>query len=185
MVFLLGHHTHERKTSYLLFPYEGDRVDAGVEVELAEQVTTNTAIIYFSNIYKIAMREGAIRTLDDDDLEFVYLLRSLGVQRNVAKVIIYLAAVGEAKSREIEHGCDLRQPEISIAMRELRRKNWISEREVKTEGKGRPSKVYVLTTPVDEIIKSIEDEKLKVTDEAMESIQKLRDLAAVGSKVSE
>ena len=127
------------------------------------------------------MREGAIRTLDDDELEFVYLLRSLGVQRNVAKVITYLAAAGESTSREIERGCDMRQPEISIAMRELRRKNWISEQEVKGEGKGRPSKVYVLTTPADEIIKSIEDERRKESDEAMESIQKLRDLAAIES----
>ena len=131
------------------------------------------------------MREGAIRTLDDDELEFVLLLRSLGVHRNVAKVITYLAAVGEAKSREIEHGCNMSQPEISIAMRELRRKNWISEREVKTEGKGRPSKVYVLTTPADEIIKSIEEERRKKSDESMESILKLRDLTAALSKVSE
>ena len=131
------------------------------------------------------MREGTIRTLDDNDLEFVHLLRGLGVNRNVAKFITYLAAAGESTSREIERGCDMRQPEISIAMRELRHKNWVGEREVKTEGKGRPSKVYVLTTPVDEIIKSIEDERRKESEESLESIQKLRDLAAVGSKVSE
>jgi predicted transcriptional regulator len=143
----------------------------------------DTATIYICDIYKAAMREGAIRTLDDDDLEFVHLLHGLGVNRNVAKVIIYLAGVGEAKSREIERGCDMRQPEISIAMRELRHKNWVGEQEVKTEGKGRPSKVYVLTTPADEIIKSIEDERRKESDESMRSIKKLRDLAAAGSKL--
>jgi predicted transcriptional regulator len=145
----------------------------------------DTAIIYIRNIYKTAMRVGAIRTLDDDDLEFVHLLHGLGVNRNVAKAIIYLAGVGEAKSREIERGCDMRQPEISIAMRELRHKNWVGEREVKTEGKGRPSKSYVLTTSIDEVIGSIEDERRKESEESLESIQKLRDLAAVGSKVSE
>jgi len=130
------------------------------------------------------MREGTVRTLDDDELEFVLLLRSLGVHRNVAKVITYLTAVGEAKSREIEHGCDMRQPEISIAMRELRRQNWISEREIKGEGKGRPFKTYVLTTPVDRIIKSIEEERRKESDETMESIQKLRDLAGAGARLA-
>jgi predicted transcriptional regulator len=79
----------------------------------------------------------------------------------------------------------MRQPEISIAMRELRHKNWISEQEIKTEGKGRPSKSYVLTTSIDEVIGSIEDERRKESEESLESIQKLRDLAAVGSKVSE
>jgi predicted transcriptional regulator len=70
-------------------------------------------------------------------------------------------------------------------MRELRHKNWISEQEIKTEGKGRPSKSYVLTTSIDEIIGTIEEERRKESEESLESIQKLRDLAAVGSKVSE
>lgn len=41
-------------------------------------------------IYKTSMRMGAIRTLDDNDLEFVHLLQDLGVNHNVAKVITYL-----------------------------------------------------------------------------------------------
>ena len=131
------------------------------------------------------MQEGIIRTLDNDDLEFVHLLHGLGVNRNVAKVITYLAAAGESTSREIERGCNMRQPEISIAMRELRHKNWVDEREVKTEGKGRPSKAYVLTTPIGEIIGTIEEERRKESEKSLESIQKLRDLAASGSKVAE
>ena len=47
------------------------------------------------------MREGVAKMLDDDDHEFVALLHSLGVQRNVAKVITYLAFAGESTSREI------------------------------------------------------------------------------------
>lgn len=124
------------------------------------------------------MREGVAKVLDDDDHEFVDLLHSLGVQRNVAKVITYLAVAGESTSREIELGSDLRQPEVSIAMRTLRRENWVREWEVKSGGNGRPSKVYALSTPLDEIIGSIEDEKQKKSAEAMESIQKLKDLAS-------
>ena len=124
------------------------------------------------------MREGAVKVLDDDNLEFVDLLHSLGVQRNVAKVITYLAGSGEVTSREIERGTDMRQPEVSIAMRTLRRENWVHEWEVKSGGNGRPSKVYTLITPLDEIIRSIEDEKRKKSAEAMERIQKLKDLAS-------
>ena len=126
------------------------------------------------------MREGVAKMLDDDDHEFVALLHSLGVQRNVAKVITYLAFAGESTSREIEYGTDMRQPEVSIAMRALRRENWVDEKDVKSgEGKGRPHKVYALSTPVDEIISSIEEERRKESAEAMESIQKLKDLASV------
>jgi len=125
------------------------------------------------------MREGVAKVLYDDDHEFVDLLHSLGVQRNVAKVITFLAVAGEATSRDIERGSGLRQPEVSIAMRTLRRENWVDERDVKSgEGKGRPSKVYALSVSVDEIIKIIEEERQKEIGEAMESIQKLKELAS-------
>jgi predicted transcriptional regulator len=125
------------------------------------------------------MREGVAKVLDDDDHEFVDLLHSLGVQRNVAKVITFLAVAGEATSRDLERGTDMRQPEVSIAMRTLRRENWVDEKDVKSnEGKGRPHKVYTLSTPVDEIISHIEEESRKESAEAMENIRKLKDLAS-------
>ena len=124
------------------------------------------------------MREGVVEMLDDDNLEFVHLLASLGVQRNVAKVITYLAVAGESTSKEIERGTGLRQPEVSIAMRTLRRENWIDEHEAKGEGKGRPHKVYPLITPVDEIISHIEEERRKESAETMQSIQKLKELVS-------
>ena len=125
------------------------------------------------------MREGLAKVLDDEDYEFVELLHSLGVQRNVAKVITFLAIAGESTSREIERGTDMRQPEVSIAMRTLRRENWVDEKDVKSsESKGRPHKVYTLITPLDEIIRSIEDAKRKKSAEAMESIRKLKELVS-------
>lgn len=122
------------------------------------------------------MIESTLRVLDDEDWEFANILRSLGMNRNVAILITYLSSVGEATSREIELGAGLRQPEVSIAMRDLRDKNWIREREVQSGGKGRPSLVFTLATPISEIIKHIEDEKLREHAEFMESIRKLKEL---------
>jgi predicted transcriptional regulator len=48
------------------------------------------------------MKESTVKVLDDKDLEFAETLRSLGVQRNVAILITYLANVEEASSRDIE-----------------------------------------------------------------------------------
>ncbi|MDF0591893.1 ArsR family transcriptional regulator [Candidatus Methanocrinis natronophilus] len=133
------------------------------------------------------MQEGAIRELDDGDLEFASLLNRLGVKRNVAKLITFLAAAGgESTSREIEHGCGMRQPEVSIAMRTLRRESWVSEREVRRgEGKGRPHKSYTLVTPIDEIVARLEDERQKQSHETMENIQRLKDLAPTAGRVGE
>jgi predicted transcriptional regulator len=122
------------------------------------------------------MRESTVKILDDKDMEFVETLRSLSVPRNVATLITFLANVDEASSREIEMGSDLRQPEVSIAMRTLRDNQWIVEREIKREGKGRPMKVYSLHAGIDEIIKHFEEEKLHESAQAMESIQRLKQL---------
>ena len=122
------------------------------------------------------MRESTVKILDDKDMEFVETLRSLGVPRNVATLITFLANVEEASSREIEMGSDLRQPEVSIAMRTLRENNWIEEKEIKREGKGRPMKVYALHATIDDIIKHFEEEKVHESAQAMESIQRLKQL---------
>jgi len=122
------------------------------------------------------MRESTVKILDDKDMEFVETLRSLSVSRNVATLITFLANVDEASSREIEMGADLRQPEVSIAMRPLRENNWIEEKEIKREGKGRPMKVYSLRASIDEIIKFYEQQKLDESAQAMESIQRLKQL---------
>ena len=122
------------------------------------------------------MRESTVKILDDKDMEFVETLRSLSVPRNVATLITFLANVDEASSREIEMGSDLRQPEVSIAMRTLRDNNWIEEKEIKREGKGIPMKVYSLKAGIDDIIKHFEEEKLHESAQAMESIERLKQL---------
>jgi len=123
------------------------------------------------------MRQFSVKVLDDTDREFVEVLRELGIPRNVASMITYLANVEEATSREIEIGSNLRQPEVSIAMRTLRNNSWVEEREIKKDGKGRPMKVYRLTISLGEIIRHFEEEKRKESEKTMESIEKLKELS--------
>lgn len=123
------------------------------------------------------MKERSVNVLDDEDLEFADILHSFGMQRKAALIVTYLANVGEASSREIEQATQMSQPEVCLTIRDLRGENWIGERKVKAEGKGRPSLAYTLTTSIDEIIKHIEDKKLREHAEVMESIQKLKGLS--------
>ena len=124
------------------------------------------------------MKQTAVNVLDEKDLEFIDALRSLTVPRNVAELITYLANVTEASSRKIGLGTNMRQPEVSIAMRTLRNNNWVEEREIKGDGKGRPMKIYTLSVPIEKIIKHYEDVKNSESTQAMESIQKLREMIA-------
>ncbi|OPY51286.1 MAG: hypothetical protein A4E48_01652 [Methanosaeta sp. PtaU1.Bin060] len=110
--------------------------------------------------------------------EFASILMRIGLKRNVAKVLTYLAGVKEATSREIEMGSDLRQPEVSIAMREIRKLDWISERDEKNPGKGRPYRIYKLNRSLPEIIDYLEGEKAKESEMIMRQIEKLKSLKA-------
>lgn len=126
----------------------------------------------------IIIKQSTVKVLDEKDMEFVDALRNLKVPRSVATLITFLANADEATSREIEMGTSMRQPEVSIGMRGLRQNNWIEEREVKQEGKGRPTKVYKLSVPIDKIIQHYEQQKSEEAAQTMQAIQRLKEIAA-------
>jgi predicted transcriptional regulator len=116
---------------------------------------------------------------DEKDWALIEGLQSLGVNRNVASLITYLGNVKEGSSRDIERFTSLRQPEISIAMRTLRGMGWISEHEIKSPGKGRPQKIYSLSTTIEEIIEHYEAKKSQESARTFEAIQKLKALSSI------
>mgnify|MGYP001045596925 FL=1 len=65
------------------------------------------------------MLTKTIQLFTEKEEEFVNLLIEIGTRRNVAKMLVYLANIKEATSRDIERGTDLRQPEVSIAIKYL------------------------------------------------------------------
>ncbi|HUT26841.1 MAG: ArsR family transcriptional regulator [Methanomassiliicoccales archaeon] len=105
------------------------------------------------------------------DESLVELLVNTGMPKNVAKTLAFLRKKEETTSVEIEIMTALRQPEVSIAMQELRRRKWVIKRDIKKEGKGRPVHAYKLAIPFDKIIETLEKEERK----RMESIEKNTD----------
>ena len=129
------------------------------------------------NVGGIIIRNMIIKVADEKDLEFVEGLHSLGINRNVSKLITYLKDVEESSSRDIEIGTGMRQPEVSIAMR-FRERGWISECDAKSLGKGSPQKIYVLRATIDEINGHYEAEKSQESARTIEAIQKLKALSS-------
>ncbi len=121
------------------------------------------------------MRSEKVMYFTPKEEEFATLLVDIGLKRNVSKVLVYLANTTEATSRDIERGTDLRQPEVSIAMRTLKENAWIESRESKAESKGRPVKIYRLSRPIEEIMDVIEKEKRKEVKNQLDLIQKVRE----------
>jgi predicted transcriptional regulator len=122
------------------------------------------------------MKKLDIKQLDDKDEEIADALISLGLGRLVARTLAFLKSVNEATSVELEMGTGLRQPEVSIAMRELKHRDWINEREEKKQGKGRPYKIYSLKIGFDEIIGQLESQQRKAVEEAKLKIERLKEL---------
>jgi predicted transcriptional regulator len=121
------------------------------------------------------MRMEKVMIFTDEDEEFSNLLTEIGLKRNVAKVLVYLASSPEATSRDIERGTDLRQPEVSIAMRTLKENGWIQSRESKAESKGRPVKIYSLSKQISEIMDTIEENKRKEVENQLRLIREVRE----------
>ena len=88
----------------------------------------------------------------------------------------FISQTEECRSAEIEHGANLRQPEVSVAMQVLQQKGWITKRDLKKKGKGRPVHLYKLTSPINDIIKNFEKEKLKQIDNIKSDLESLKSL---------
>ena len=98
--------------------------------------------------------------LNSQDEKVVKIFTGLGMPRNIAKTLLYISNCDECRSAEIEHQANLRQPEVSVAMQELQDRGWIKKRDLRKKGKGRPVHIYSLAHPIDEIVRTFEQEKI-------------------------
>jgi len=126
------------------------------------------------------MKQKNSDVLDEKDEKAVQLFSDLGMPKNLAKTLLYISQVEECRSADVEQGADLRQPEVSVAMQELRRRGWAKKRDIKKKGKGRPVHIYRQSTQLSEILKNIEQEKLKEVEAVKKDLSELKNI--IGSK---
>ena len=119
----------------------------------------------------------AKESLTKSQEELIDRLIKAGLQKNIAKTLVFIAGKEETRSREIEASTNLRQPEVSIAMQELRDRGWVTKRDIKKEGKGRPVHGYKLDKEVDEIIEEIESKEKDRINEIQENVNRIKKLA--------
>jgi predicted transcriptional regulator len=128
--------------------------------------------------YEAKVSRTVLRREGGSNLSFLFgeILISSGLSRPVARTLAYLQKVDTATSIDLERATGLRQPEVSIAMRQLNPFDWIEEDEEKKPGKGRPNKVYSLKVRFKDIIAHLEKEQKKTIDDGMASIKRLKEL---------
>jgi predicted transcriptional regulator len=124
----------------------------------------------------VNMKTLKMKQLDEKDEEIADALISLGLGRNVAMTLAYMQNTNAATTIELERSARLRQPEVSIAMKLLKERDWVNEREEKKPGKGRPNKIYSLKVGFNDIIAQLENQQKKVVEEAQARIERLKEL---------
>ncbi len=120
-----------------------------------------------------------VEELTEVDEKIVTLLTETGLNKNIAKVVVFLSKVGEAVSREIERAANLRQPEVSLAMKDLKEWGWVKERELKKKGKGRPLKSYKLTREFKDIVKELVEKKREEIRKIERDLEELEELVGL------
>ncbi len=115
--------------------------------------------------------------LSEKELATADLLKRAGMQSVVAKVVVVLARGDEIVSVKIEGLTELRQPEVSIAMRELVRKKWAKRRSIRKPGKGRPLNGYVLCVKLADIVAELDSAQKKKAQEMEHTMSRLRRIA--------
>ena len=122
------------------------------------------------------MKQKNVYVLDNDDGKAIQLFIKLGMPKNLAKTLLYVTQFDECKCADVEQGTDMRQPEVSIAMQELRRRGWVKKRDLKKKGKGRPVHIYNATAHLSEILNVFEQEKLKEVESVKNDISILKNI---------
>ena len=120
------------------------------------------------------MIEKTIQLFTEKEEEFVNLLVEIGTKQTIAKALVFLANTKEATSREIERGTDMRQPEVSLAIKYMVEQGWIKSNEIPSDKKGRPVRNYALAIPVPDIMTSIEKQKKAEANNQLALIKKMR-----------
>jgi len=126
------------------------------------------------------MMDEAQIVMGPNDYEMIELLKKLNVSRPIAVTLACLVKGKVITSQQIEMLTRLRQPEVSIAMRYLLKNNWIEvSEEKKSMGKGRPTKLYRLTVPMNQIIDMIEEKALSQDRIVLKNIEFLKKMSDV------
>ena len=121
--------------------------------------------------------ENGVKALEERDKLLIDILGGLGVRRQEATIIVWMNGAGEVSSKDIEKGTGIRQSEVSKVLKGMRKIGWVDDLGTNNSAKGRPRKIYSLSTSLNDIVMYYELQKLRETTLAKDSIQKLKELA--------
>ena len=122
------------------------------------------------------MRDLSSLQFSDGEEEIAELFWDIGLRKNTARVLVLALWDADLTARDMERVCDLRQPEVSIALTDLVKRRWINVISQITENKGRPVKIYHLTRSLEQILEELRGLIEGDYEKKSEEIEKVREM---------
>ena len=97
--------------------------------------------------------QTTMEALSKKDIHFADLIQEAGFKRHSARTIVFLLNNENVMSDDIQLGCNLAQPEVSIAIKELKKLGWITESQFNDAGRGRPKFIYSTNISNEDVLK--------------------------------
>jgi predicted transcriptional regulator len=107
-------------------------------------------------------------------------LSTAGMPKGIARTLAFITTNEDwATSKDIEHATRLRQPEVSIAVRDLADRGWVERDSLKRESKGRPICIYRMAADLSKVYKAIEATERKKTAAVEANLKNIRQLWSI------
>jgi predicted transcriptional regulator len=109
--------------------------------------------------------------------QIIDALAITGMPKGMARTLAFLSTKDDwSTSKDIEKVTRLRQPEVSIAVRNLANHGWVERENLKRESKGRPILIYRMAVDLSEVYKAVQtSERVKIAS-VEANLKRIRDL---------
>ena len=122
------------------------------------------------------MATGSPHTLNESEFLLWEKLVQLGANENTASVLICLHHHGAASSKDLQCHCNIRQPDVSMAISELREMNLVHFSSRSESSRGRPAHVYRLRMTLEQSIQPFVNRAKKRANEILNDVKAIRTL---------
>ena len=122
------------------------------------------------------MAVGSPHTLKESEFLLWEKLVQLGANENTASVLICLHHHGAASSKDLQCHCNIRQPDVSMAISELREMNLVHFSSRSESSRGRPAHVYRLRMTLEQSIQPFVSRAKKRANEILNEVEAIRTL---------
>jgi predicted transcriptional regulator len=105
-------------------------------------------------------------------------LVDLGANENTASVLLCLHHHGASTSKDLQCHCNIRQPDVSMAISELRELNLVHFSSTSETSRGRPAHIYRLRMSLEQSIQPFVNRAKKRAKDILNEVEAIHDLVS-------